>query len=80
MNDGTAVALDPQEILVDLVRRPGFAAAQGEIGTVVLDTEITQELLYEGIARDFVRGIQDARKSAGYQIEDRIAIAYTVER
>ncbi len=41
LEDGSAVALEPQEILVDLVKRPGFAAAQGEIGTVVLDTEIT---------------------------------------
>ncbi|MCA9859757.1 MAG: isoleucine--tRNA ligase [Thermomicrobiales bacterium] len=77
LKDGWTVALEPQEILVDLVKRPGYAAAQGEIGTIVLDTEITEELLHEGIARDFVRGVQDARKSAGYQIDDRIEIAYT---
>jgi isoleucyl-tRNA synthetase len=79
LKDGTTVALEPQEILVDLVKRPGYAASQGEIGTVVLDTEITQELLHEGIARDFVRGVQDARKSAGYQIEDRIEIRFAAE-
>ena len=79
LKDGTAIALQPQEILVDLVKRPGFAAAQGEIGTVVLDTEITEELLHEGIARDFVRGVQDARKSAGYRIDDRIEISFTAE-
>ncbi|MEZ4531217.1 MAG: isoleucine--tRNA ligase [Thermomicrobiales bacterium] len=76
LEDGAIVELSPEEILVDLVKRPGFAAAQGQIGTVVLDTEITEALLHEGIARDFVRGVQDARKSAGYQIDDRIEITY----
>jgi isoleucyl-tRNA synthetase len=79
LNDGSTVTLEPNEILVDLVKRPGYAAAQGEIGTVVLDTEITPELLHEGIARDFVRGVQDARKSAGYQIDDRIEINYSAQ-
>ena len=77
LTDGSTVALEPNEVLVDLVKRPGFAAAQGEIGTVVLDTEITLELMHEGIARDFVRGVQDARKSAGYQIDDRIELRYS---
>jgi hypothetical protein len=60
--------------LVDLLKREGFAAAQGEGMLVVLDTALTPELMREGLARDFVRGIQDARKSAGFRIEDRIAI------
>jgi isoleucyl-tRNA synthetase len=76
LKDGSKVSISPAEILVDLVKRPGYAAAQGEIGTVVLDTEITEALLREGIARDFVRGVQDARKSAGYQIDDRIEIVH----
>jgi isoleucyl-tRNA synthetase len=76
LKDGSKVSISPAEILVDLVKRPGYAAAQGEIGTVVLDTDITEALLREGIARDFVRGVQDARKSAGYQIDDRIEIVH----
>ena len=74
--DGSTVTLEPTEVLVDLVKRPGFAAAQGDIGTVVLDTEITPALLREGIARDFVRGVQDARKLADFQIDDRITIEH----
>jgi len=76
LSDGSTVTLDPAEILVDLVKRPGYAAAQGEIGTVVLDTEITEALLREGIARDFVRGVQDARKLADFQIDDRIELGH----
>jgi isoleucyl-tRNA synthetase len=74
--DGGVVALEPGEILVDLTKRSGFAAAQGSLATVVLDTALTPELIQEGLARDFVRGVQDARRSAGYRIEDRINIAY----
>jgi isoleucyl-tRNA synthetase len=76
LSDGTVVALEPGEILVDLTKRAGFAAAQGSLATVVLDTSLTPELIQEGLARDFVRGVQDARRSAGYRIEDRINVAY----
>lgn len=73
------VSLEPSDVLVDLVRLPGYAAAQGPRSTVVLDTSLTPELVAEGFARDFVRGIQDGRKQAGYQIDDTIAIAYTAD-
>jgi isoleucyl-tRNA synthetase len=76
LSDGSTVALEPGEILVDLTKRAGYAAAQGSMATVVLDTSLTAELIQEGLARDFVRGIQDARRSAGYRIEDRIEITY----
>ena len=72
--DGQIVALSPDEVLVDLKKKPGFAASQGPNSTVVLDTTITPELVAEGIARDVVRGIQDARKEAGFRIEDRIRV------
>jgi isoleucyl-tRNA synthetase len=76
LSDGTVISLTPDEILVDLTKRAGYAAAQGPLATVVLDTDVTSELIQEGIARDFVRGVQDARKSAGYRIEDRILVEY----
>ena len=47
--------------------------------TVVLDTTLTPALIEEGLARDFVRGIQDARKQAGYQIDDTIEIRYVAD-
>jgi isoleucyl-tRNA synthetase len=77
--DGETIALQPAEILVDLLKRPGFAAAQADGLTVVLDTSVTTELLREGLARDFVRGIQDARKGAGYRVEDRIAVGFVAD-
>jgi isoleucyl-tRNA synthetase len=76
--EGT-VLLDATEVLVDLVKLPGYAAAQGPRSTVVLDTSLTPELMQEGIARDFVRGVQDARKQAGSRIESTIHVAYEAD-
>ncbi len=59
-----------------LRRREGFAAAQSDRATVVLDTTLTPELVAEGIARDFVRGVQDARRRADLRIEQLIHVAY----
>lgn len=50
-------------------------ARSGEGFTVLLDTELTNPLIEEGIARDFVRFLQDMRKEAGYQVSDYIFIA-----
>jgi isoleucyl-tRNA synthetase len=74
--DGSTVSIEPAEILVDLKKTPGYAAAQGPNSTVVLDTVLTPELVAEGLVRDFIRGAQDARKDAGLRIEDRISLTY----
>jgi isoleucyl-tRNA synthetase len=74
--DNSTVQLEPAEILVDLKKTPGYAAAQGPNSTVVLDTELSPELVAEGLVRDFIRGAQDARKDAGLRIEDRIILTY----
>ncbi|MCC7021822.1 MAG: isoleucine--tRNA ligase [Thermomicrobiales bacterium] len=73
------VMLAPGDILVNPVRLPGYAAAQGARSTVVLDTSLTPSLIQEGFARDFVRGVQDARKRAGYRIEDTIEIGFVAD-
>ena len=46
-------------------------------GFVVLDTAVTPELEAEGTARDLVRAVQQARKDAGLQVSDRIALTIT---
>ncbi|MFN8676090.1 MAG: isoleucine--tRNA ligase [Thermomicrobiales bacterium] len=73
------LTLEPSDILVDLVKLPGYAVAQGPRTTVVLDTTLTPDLIAEGIVRDVVRGIQDARKQAEYRIEDTIEVTYVAD-
>jgi isoleucyl-tRNA synthetase len=73
------VTLQPSDLLVNTERLPGYAAAQGPRSTVVLDATLTSALIEEGLARDFVRGIQDARKQAGYQIDDSIEIRFVAD-
>jgi isoleucyl-tRNA synthetase len=65
-------ALAPDELLVNGREREGFASA-GEHGKVVIvSTEMTPELLREGLAREIVHRIQNLRKDAGFEIADRI--------
>src|SRR5438874_9138524 len=52
------------------------ARYQGEGGGLTLDTEISQELRLEGLARDLVRKIQELRKQSGFAVEDRIHLFY----
>lgn len=74
--EGDHLCLQPEEILVQSDPRPGLAVGSEHGVTVGLDTELTPELLREGIARDVVRQIQDLRKRTGFEIEDRIHLRY----
>jgi hypothetical protein len=74
--EGQTVELSPAEVLVTPQPRPGFAVkAEGEY-VVALDTTVTPELRAEGLAREVVRRIQDLRKSASFDISDRIVTHY----
>jgi isoleucyl-tRNA synthetase len=64
----------PDEVLVQTHQKGGYQFAAENGWAVALDTTLDEELLDEGFARDFVRGIQQARKDAGLEISDRIAI------
>jgi isoleucyl-tRNA synthetase len=66
------VELLPDEIEVRTKDRPGLAAAAEEGVTVAIDTALTDELVMEGHAREVVHRIQTLRKTADYQIEDKI--------
>ena len=72
--DGTAVRLGPDEVLITERPRTGWAVANDQGETVALDLELTPDLVRAGLARDAVRLVQDARKRAGLDISDRIAL------
>jgi isoleucyl-tRNA synthetase len=77
--DGKNLQLDTSEVQVRLKAKDGWAAAQGKQCVVVLETELTDELIQEGIARDAIRLIQDQRKKQGCNFTDRIAIGMNVD-
>ena len=77
--DGTSIELDNEDIEVRLQAKEGWAAAQGKGCVVVLATELTPELVLEGLARDVVRIIQDQRKELACAYTDRIEIGLVTE-
>ena len=57
--------------------REGFASAEENGAVVIVSSELTPELMREGLAREIVHRIQNLRKEAGFEIADRIKLYYT---
>ncbi len=74
--DGEAVELGPGDLEITSEGVEGWLVEQRDGATVALDTEITDELLAEGLAREVVKRIQNLRKDAGFEVTDRIRAAY----
>jgi isoleucyl-tRNA synthetase len=72
---GRTIELLPDEVEVVTQQAEGLAAVEDHGWTVALDTELTAELILEGVARDFVRHVANCRKEAGFKVDDRIAIS-----
>ncbi len=76
---GETVELAPETILVSTEPVPGLAVAADKYITVAIDANITPELKSEGLAREIVRRVQDMRRKAGFNIEDRITTSYQAQ-
>ncbi len=72
---GDAVKLSREQIEIGIKAKAGWAAAQGKQCVVVLATELTDELVREGWARDIVRVVQERRKELDLNYTDRIEVA-----
>jgi isoleucyl-tRNA synthetase len=75
--DGEEVALEPEAFLLEARSPEGFAAVEDRGYLAALDTEVTDELRREGLARDAVRLVQNARKTAGLNVSDRIELVWS---
>ena len=72
---GQTIHLDPEDCSVETASAAGYACAGSDGFMVALDTTLNEELELEGIAREIVRTVQDARKNAGLEISDRIILS-----
>ncbi|WP_248964846.1 isoleucine--tRNA ligase [Sphaerisporangium perillae] len=80
--DGAEVALGPDDVIITEQPRAGWAVETGAVGsgtgeTVALDLTVTPELMRAGLVREVIRLVQDARKSTGLSITDRISLWWT---
>lgn len=75
--DGQEVRLTPDEVEIRLEARPGWSAAQGRAGVVVVSTEITPELRDEGVIRELIHHVQAQRKELNLAYEARIRLHIT---
>ena len=72
--DGTDVVLTKDDLLIDTAQMPGFVSEQDKTLTVVLDTNLSDELLEEGFVREIASKVQTMRKEAGFEVTDHITI------
>ena len=74
--DGTELALNKEDVLVEAVKKEGFTSqVEGKL-TVVLDTSLNEALIQEGYAREIISKLQSMRKDAGFDVTDRIEVTY----
>ncbi len=71
------VVLTKDDLLIDVAQKDGFVTEEDNVVTVVLDTNLTEELLEEGFVREIISKIQTMRKEAGFEVTDNIC-AYLV--
>jgi isoleucyl-tRNA synthetase len=76
--DGQPVEVLPDEVIVSERPREGWSVVNEQGETVALDLELTPELRRAGLAREVIRMIQEARKNAGFEVSDRIALSWSV--
>jgi len=74
--EGTAVELTEDDVLVEVGQREGFAVQVDRDLSVVLDIQLTEELIEEGYVRELVSKLQTMRKEAGFDVMDRIVVRY----
>ena len=74
---GKPEVITEEDVIVTEVPREGWTVASDGGESLALDLALTPELIQQGIARDLTRLIQDARKSSGFDISDRISVTWS---
>ena len=73
---GDDFTITEEMVITEVKQKEGYASASNNRTCVVLETELTEELILEGLAREFVRKVQSLRKDADFVITDHIKVYY----
>ena len=74
--DGVDFVLNNENTIISIKQKEGYASTSNNKTIVVIDTELTEELILEGLAREFVRKVQSLSKEADFVITDHIKVYY----
>ena len=74
--NGQEITLFKEDLLIDTAQVEGFVSENDNGITVVLDTNLTPELLEEGFVREIISKVQTMRKEADFEVVDRIRVTY----
>ncbi|HET7358374.1 MAG TPA: isoleucine--tRNA ligase [Nocardioidaceae bacterium] len=77
--DGEDVEVLPDEVIISERPREGWSVVNEQGETVALDLELTPDLVRAGLAREVVRLVQEARKSSGFEVTDRVTLTWQAE-
>ena len=75
LSDGTAASLGRDDLLIDMQQKPGYVSQCDRELTVVLDANLTEELIEEGLVRELISKLQTMRKESGFEVTDRITVS-----
>ena len=73
---GQEVTLFREDLLIDMAQMEGYVSESDNTMTVVLDTNLTEELLEEGFVREIISKVQTMRKEADFEVTDKIKVYY----
>ena len=74
--DGTEISLSAEDVLVSTEENAGFVTVTEHDLSVVLDTNLTPDLIEEGFVREIVSKVQTMRKEAGFEVTDHIVLSH----
>ncbi|MDD7739272.1 MAG: DUF5915 domain-containing protein, partial [Lachnospiraceae bacterium] len=72
--DGQEIVLLEEDLLIDTAQMEGYVSESDNTITVVLDTNLTPELIEEGFVREIISKVQTMRKEAGFEVMDKIRV------
>ena len=72
--DGVSEVIEREDLLIEALQTEGYVSDSGNGMTVVLDTNLTDELVEEGFVREIISKIQNMRKDAGFEVMDHINV------